>query len=86
MKTEIKLMAKPSALGGDATMFLLTLDPQNTWTHGIMENSRYSRFYYDPCEGKIEQFAHSGVSKFRKRKCTDKEHAKNLILEFAKQQ
>jgi hypothetical protein len=62
-KTEIKapfVSVDASRIGGPARatiMLLISLDPRETWSNGIMENSRYGRFsvYRD---GTVDQFTY----------------------------
>lgn len=58
-----------SQLGGPARAAVglsLSLDPRNTWSNGIFENSRHARFMLDCAEGSIAMIAGWKVPKFRK--------------------
>ncbi len=62
--------AKYSTLGGERNVSILvalSLDPKESWSNGIYENSRYMRFHINT-DGVIEQFrkAHTINDKFRK--------------------
>jgi hypothetical protein len=61
--------ARPSTLGGPenvSIMFTISADPRESWTNGILQNSRYGNFSLDP-DGTVEMFSGS-LPKFRKRK------------------
>jgi len=68
-----------STLGGKerpAVMLTVSLDPKESWTNGILENSRYGKFDIDHT-GRVEQI--SGSLKFRSTKVKSVEHLVSLL-------
>ncbi len=61
-----------SSLGGEersSVMVTVSLDPRDTWTNGILENSRYAKFAFHPGrtpdEVRFEHFSGHGIPKIR---------------------
>ena len=73
LKNQIKapyMDVQVSTLGGPenvSVILRLSLDPQDQWLNGILQNSRYSMFHFGR-DAKIEQFSksHTISKKFRK--------------------
>jgi len=61
--------AYKSTLGGiqnTAIMITISLDPKESWSNGILQNSRYSMFHYSN-NGELEQHSRQyNLPKFRK--------------------
>lgn len=71
LNSEIKapvVKADFSTLGGRENVSIIvsvSLDPKETWTNGIFENSRYFHLHLDN-SGSMEQFTRQGIPKMRK--------------------
>lgn len=77
------IQVQRSTLGGEnraSLMILVVLDEKSTWTNGIMENSRYSRFSIHA--DRLESFSGSTGVKFRSTKIKNIEHAAQKINEW----
>ena len=75
--------ARYSTLGGErnvSVMFVLSLDSKDTWSNGILENSRYMQFRIEQ-DGVIEQFTKNYTIplKFRKAKAKNIDDVVNKI-------
>lgn len=58
-----------SKLGGDqrpSVMLVFSLDPRESWSNGILENSRYARISFNWPERKFEHFSGYGMGSLRK--------------------
>ena len=56
---------KNGCVGNDSIMFLVCLDAKETWSYGIVENSRYFRLHLES-DGSMEVFTqsiHKGTKK-----------------------
>lgn len=56
-------------LGGESRASLIitvSLDARETWNNGILENSRYAKFYLGTTDNKLEMISGHGGAKFRK--------------------
>lgn len=75
-----------STLGGDeraSVMITVGLDPRESWSNGIFENSRYGRFSYNS-DGSLEMFTGSrGTNKFRKTRANGVQQAIDKINAWA---
>ena len=85
VKTELEKLfpytcVQRSTLGGEeraSLLFAVSFDSKEDWYNGILENSRYAKFYI--CEGRIEMFSCGKVPKFRAGKIKSIEHALKRI-------
>lgn len=80
--------ARVSQLGGAhraATMVAVSLDPRESWSNGIFENSRHAKFSVNPEDGTIEQLTGWKVPKFRKARFKTPAEAVAKIAKWAKE-
>lgn len=88
LRTKLKPLAPRvnvvvSSLGGEASVLVsVSLDKPEDWPNGIMENSRYSRFYI--FDGRLEQFSrsHKTRTKLRAGKVKSAVHAAERIAKW----
>lgn len=78
------IRAQVSKLGGverASTVVTVSLDPRESWTNGILENSRYSHFalYAD---GTMVQLGSYRVAKFRRARFTSVENAVARLVKW----
>ena len=77
---------KFSDLGGineRSLLITISLDKKEDWPNGYIENSRYTRFHYEPNNNnELEQFAKSGIKKFRKSRPVNAIEAANKIKKY----
>jgi len=73
-----------STLGGierTSIMIKLSMDPKDSWSNGILQNSRYAMFDYH-VDGSLELFSGHGLPKFRKTRTKSADDALAKINKF----
>lgn len=76
--------AKPSSLGGDdrvSILFTASLDKQEDWSNGYIENSRYARFHLHN-DGTLELFSGRTQGTFRKARTTSVDDAIKRVNDY----
>jgi 3-deoxy-D-arabino-heptulosonate 7-phosphate (DAHP) synthase class II len=75
-------VVRKMSLGGHVNLHLVvSLDPKEDWTNGILENSRYFRMSIGP-EGVMKLYSGYGVGKFRQSRVTSMDEAAKKISDF----